>query len=106
TIGKRLDERLQKLNSLLRGWCNFYRHAWGAKRVFYSLDHYAWWTIFRWLRKKHNRISGRVLAVRDGCRRPSRRSVRWCPVPVKVFEAGSVPVRPFKLGGLRPPDFV
>jgi hypothetical protein len=38
---------------MLRGWCNFYRHAWGAKHVFSAIDHYVWWTIFRWLKKKH-----------------------------------------------------
>jgi hypothetical protein len=28
TTGGSLGDRLQKLNSMLRGWCNFYRHAW------------------------------------------------------------------------------
>lgn len=23
-------------------WGNFYRHAWGAKRVFTAIDHYVW----------------------------------------------------------------
>jgi hypothetical protein len=26
-----------------------------SKRVFSSVDHYVWWTILRWLRKKHRR---------------------------------------------------
>jgi len=51
TIGSSLEDRLQKLNPMLRGWCNFYRHAWGAKRIFTAQDNYLWWTILRWLRK-------------------------------------------------------
>lgn len=47
TITETLEARLQRLNPVLRGWGNFYRHAWGAKRVFASLDHYVWWTILR-----------------------------------------------------------
>ena len=34
TITETLENRLQLLNPVLRGWGNFYRHAWGAKRVF------------------------------------------------------------------------
>jgi hypothetical protein len=51
--GQSLHDLLRDLNWLLRGWTAFYRHAWEAKRVFCSLDYYAWWTVFRWLRKKH-----------------------------------------------------
>lgn len=53
TTGLSLGDRLRILNPMLRGWSNFYRHAWGAKKVFNFLDHYTWWTIARWLKKKH-----------------------------------------------------
>ena len=55
-----LEERLQHLNRRLRGWGNFYRHAWGAKRVFQSLAHHVWWTIFRWLNTTVSPASGRA----------------------------------------------
>ncbi len=58
--------RLQELNLLLKGWSNFYCHAWVAKRVFASLDHYVWWTILRWLRKKHRRVNMATLVRRYG----------------------------------------
>jgi len=50
-----LSENLRMLNGSLRGFCNFYRHAWGASRIFTALDHYLWWTILRWVQKKHGR---------------------------------------------------
>ena len=59
--GQSLHDLLRDLNWLLRGWSAFYRHAWGAKRVFCSLDYYAWWTVFRWLRKKHQRVPVKAL---------------------------------------------
>ena len=52
TKNERLADRLRLLNPLLLGWASFYRHAWGAKRVFASHDNHVWWTILRWLRKK------------------------------------------------------
>ena len=42
TINETLQSRLKRLNPILRGWDNFYRHAWGAKRVFTAIDHYVW----------------------------------------------------------------
>ena len=59
--GQSLHDLLRDLNWLLRGWSAFYRHAWGAKRVFCSLDYYAWWTVFRWLRKKHQHAPVKAL---------------------------------------------
>jgi RNA-directed DNA polymerase len=33
-----LAQRLDRLNPMLRGWSAYYRHAWGAKRVFAELE--------------------------------------------------------------------
>jgi RNA-directed DNA polymerase len=100
-----LEVRLRALNPLLRGWCHFYRHAWGAKRVFSRLDHYVWWTILRWLRKKHPHTSMGTLLARYGRRTPGRRSVRWHAGATACVITAAVPVRRFMLGSLRPPDY-
>ncbi len=52
TVGRSLRDQIRELNPALRGWSNFYRHAWGAKKVLSGIDHYVWWTIYRWLKKK------------------------------------------------------
>ncbi len=106
TLGSSLAERLTRLNPVLRGWSNFYRHAWGAKHVFDSLDHYVWWTILRWLRKKHLRASMKSVRARYGWRKPGGRALRWRDEGVVPFELARVPVHHFKLGWLRTPDFV
>src|SRR5262249_2000075 len=77
TICTSLESRLKLLNPILRGWCNFYKHAWGAKRVFARTDHYVWWTILRWLRKKHCTKGMKWVIARYGWRKPGGRAIRW-----------------------------
>lgn len=105
TTGASLADRLQLLNPMLRGWGFFYRHAWGAKRVFASIDHYVWHTIYRWLRKKHSRVAVREIYARYGLRRPRLRSKNWGAEGFYLFRIAEVPVRQFHLGWLRPPRF-
>lgn len=105
TTGASLADRLQKLNPILRGWGFFYRHAWGAKRVFASIDHYAWHTILRWLRKKHRRVPLRVIFARYGLRRPRLRSKNWGAEGFFLFHMARISVCQFKFGWLRPPRF-
>jgi group II intron reverse transcriptase/maturase len=106
TLGTSLAERLRVLNPRLRGWCNFYRHAWGAKHVFSAIDHYVWWSILRWLKKKHHRVSMKRLAVQYGWRWPGKRSLKWRDGDVVPFECAHVTVERFKPGWMRPPAFV
>jgi group II intron reverse transcriptase/maturase len=100
-----LANRLQFLNPMLRGWAYFYRHAWGAKRVFNSLDHHVWWTILRWLRKKHQRTSMAKLAKRYGWRKRGCHGLRWQDGGLRPFELATVRVRPFMLWTQNPPDY-
>jgi hypothetical protein len=104
TVNSTLEERLLLVNPLLRGWCYFYRHAWGAKRVFTSMDHYAWWTILRWLRKKHPRAPMRQLAKQYGAKKPRGRMLRWQENGTGRFECARVRVGRYWLTR-RPPAF-
>jgi hypothetical protein len=105
TTGGTLESRLKWLNPILRGWGNFYRHTWGAKKVFSQLDHYVHWTILRWMRKKHPRMGFKWLKARYGWRKPSGRMIRWHDGDTRVFKVASTPVSRFMLGWQRPPSF-
>ena len=54
---------LRKLNPVLRGWCNYFRHGVSA-RTFAYLDHYAWWRVVWWLRKRHDGLNWSTLSRR------------------------------------------
>ena len=47
-----LGDLLRSLNRVLQGWCNYFRHG-VSSRTFGYLDHFTWWRIFGWLRKRH-----------------------------------------------------
>lgn len=52
TIHLSLKTLLYQLNPVLRGWATYFRYD-ASKRTLAYVDHFAWWRIFRWLRKKH-----------------------------------------------------
>lgn len=47
-----LADLLARLNPVLRGWCNYFRHG-VSKRTFSYIDHFAFWRVVGWLRKRH-----------------------------------------------------
>jgi RNA-directed DNA polymerase len=51
-----LDDLLRRLNPMLRGWCGYFKPG-VSSAVFSYLSHYAWQTVWRWLRRKHRRAS-------------------------------------------------
>ncbi len=105
TTGSSLSERLQLLNPIVRGWANFYRHAWGAKRVHCYLDHFVWWTIYRWLQKKHPETPMRELYRQYGWRKPRGRMMRWRHGKTYPMTMASTRVYPYRLAWQKTPDF-
>ena len=58
-----LADLLRRLNPVLRGWCNYFRHG-VSKRTFSYLDYYVFRRIWGWLRKRHAKLNRRTLARR------------------------------------------
>ena len=44
---------LTRLNQVMHGWANYFRHA-VAKNAFAMLDNFAWWRIIRMLMERHH----------------------------------------------------
>jgi RNA-directed DNA polymerase len=105
TLSKSLQNRLTKLNLLLRGWGYSYRHAWKAKRVFNSIDNYIWHTIFGWLKKKHNGKGTKYLHRLYKKRIPGRKATVWTQGGVSPFRLSSIQVFRFKHGWIIPPKY-
>lgn len=51
-----LADLLRSVNPVLRGWCNYFRHGVSSSTVNY-LDHYAFWRVAGWLRKRHPKLN-------------------------------------------------
>jgi hypothetical protein len=93
------------MNLVVRGWAYFYRHAWGAKRVFVAIDNYVWWTIYRWVRKKHPKATMRAIYARYGWRKPRGRMMRWHDGDTYPAALAAIRVQPFRLSWLKTPHF-
>jgi RNA-directed DNA polymerase len=60
---KKLADLLIQVNSVLRGWCNYFKHG-VSKRTFQYVDHYAFWRVVNWMRKRHAGLSWGKLSRR------------------------------------------
>lgn len=98
TVTETLASRLRLLNPVLRGWGYFYRHAWGASRVFAALDNYVWWTILRWLRKRHPKVRMRDLAQQYGWHKPRQRALKWRDGGLVPLPLAAIRVVPYMVG--------
>jgi RNA-directed DNA polymerase len=58
-----LADLLTRLNPVLRGWCNYFRHG-VSKRTFSYVDYFVFWRIFGWLRQRHPRLNKHTLVRR------------------------------------------
>jgi RNA-directed DNA polymerase len=100
-----LSHLLQKLNSILRGWGNYFRFCTGAGQLFASLDFRVGDRIWRWLMKKHGRLSRKRTALR---RLPSRlhptRRV-WREGRTEQFLLSALRVERFRRGWMRTPAY-
>jgi RNA-directed DNA polymerase len=56
TRNQTVASKITTVNNMIRGWANYFRHA-VAKAVFHAVDHYTWWRLMHWTRRKHHRIS-------------------------------------------------
>ncbi len=99
-----LQEVIDALNPVLLGWGRFYRHCYGAKDVFRSVDFYVWDRLRRWLRRKHHGTSHRELYRRYWRPLPQRPRQCWTDQrPVAIV--AHLRVRRHSLAFMRYPDY-
>jgi RNA-directed DNA polymerase len=63
SVNQPLTDLLRRMNNLLRGWCGYFRSGSSSVTLSY-LSHYAWRTVWRWLRRKHRRSTWKELRRR------------------------------------------
>jgi RNA-directed DNA polymerase len=60
-ISAKPEAVIYKLNPLLRGWGNYYRHG-ASKQTFNYIDHQVWKALWQWARKRHPHKGKRWIA--------------------------------------------
>jgi RNA-directed DNA polymerase len=80
-----LSELLRRLNPVLRGWTNYFRHG-VSKATFGYLRAYTWARVVNWLRRKHPRANWKWLR--------RRYLPRWWPTEgdATMFDPGAVAI--------------
>ena len=80
-----LSELLRRLNPVLRGWTNYFRHG-VSKATFGYLRAYTWARVVNWLRHKHPHANWKWLR--------RRYLPRWWPTEgdTAMFDPGSVAI--------------
>jgi RNA-directed DNA polymerase len=58
-----LADLLRRVNPVLRGWCNYFRHG-VSQRTFSYVDYFAFWRVVGWLRKRHAGLNQHTLVRR------------------------------------------
>ena len=89
---KPLSYLLRRLNLVLQGWTNYFRHG-ACKATLGYLRAYSWHRVIRWLRRKHPRANWKQLR--------RRYLPGWRPTDgeVTLFDPASVPVRYYRYRG-------
>jgi len=86
---------LIRLNQIMRGWSNYFKHA-VAKAVFRKLEDFVWHRVARWLKSLHR------WSWKDLRRRLGRHDGTWGPITVDgiaLFDLGKVPVSRYRYRG-------
>jgi RNA-directed DNA polymerase len=88
-----LSTLLRRLNPVLRGWTNYFRHG-VSKATFAYLHQYTWLRVVGWLRRKHRRANWKWLRRRYLAN-------RWWPEHdgMALFDCRAVPVTRYRYRG-------
>jgi hypothetical protein len=103
-LNRSLQDVIDALNPVLRGWGYFYRHCYHAKTVFARIDHYVWDRLRRWLRRKYAKTPR--LEIRRRFWRRLEHRPRYCWMDRHpVFLMAHLKVERHNLAGLQYPDY-
>ena len=91
---------LTRLNQVMHGWANYFRHA-VAKNTFGMLDNFAWWRVIRMLMERHR------WRWKDVRRRFTAPTGRWLPITAGEIELrpiAAIPVTRYRYRGTKIPS--
>lgn len=90
---------LHQLNTVLRGWAYYFRHA-VAKDTFHALDNFTWWRVVHMLRSRHR------WSWKEFRRRHTTPNGRWLPIAtgnIELARISTIPVTRYHYRGSKIP---
>ena len=92
------DALIRRLNPIIRGWGNYYRHV-VSKRIFVDIDHAIWRMTWNWAKRRHPQKGRKWVKDRYYARRNGRDWV-FTDGSVTLFRMATIPIRrPVKIRG-------
>jgi RNA-directed DNA polymerase len=91
---------LIRLNQIMRGWSNYFRHA-VCKHTMSSLENFAWWRVIRWWKKLHRWKSK---DIRRGLTDHTGRWRRPSVDGTELFNIAKVPITRYRYRGAQIPN--
>jgi RNA-directed DNA polymerase len=91
---------LIRLNQIMRGWVNYFRHA-VCKHTLDALDNFVWHRVIRWQMKLHRWNWKDVRRRHTG---PNGRWLRPAADGIELFKLASVPVTRYLYRGSKIPN--
>lgn len=58
-----LEQLLKHVNSVVRGWCHYFRHG-VSSATYHYLYHYLWKSVVKWIRARHPKLGWRTIKRR------------------------------------------
>jgi RNA-directed DNA polymerase len=91
-----LADLLIRVNPAIRGWCTYFQYG-VSKRTFCYVDHFAFWRIVGWLKKRHPKLNTHTVV--------RRYLPNWqiAANGIEFFRADTVPVTRYRYRGTRIP---
>lgn len=94
-----LEQLLRHLNSVARGWCNYFRHG-VSSATFGYLNQYMWRSVVRWLRARHPRLGWRTIKRRFLIGYPG---IRPEENGIKLYDPQEMPIVRYRWRGYQIP---
>lgn len=97
---QRPRDALIRLNQIMRGWANYFRHA-VCKHTLDSLENFVWWRVIHWWMKLHR------WTWKDVRRRFTDHTGRWhrpSADGIELFNIASVPITRYRYRGIKIPN--
>lgn len=91
-----LGDLLRRVNPVIRGWCAYFQHG-VSKATFSYLDHFAFWRIVGWLKKRHPKLNMHTLVRRH------LPGWRVAAAGIEFYRAWKVPIIRYRYRGTRIP---